>query len=252
MKVAVSTVVAAVALSFASLHANANLIYSDSIMVSGTGLGAVSTLVTVHDSVNPGDPPPGPIESGCVSFDNANGGSATNFSCLNGLEGGDQQAQNNTYLLSNLPNLTSAGDIAAVVNISETGQDLSVTLTDLYLSLYSTTGVLLADFQYVGPDLTLTQGSGTGLGGSGFVFVLDSAQRAEAIAACPVLTACVLGGGVQFGAGTTNDGNDTLFVTSVPGGDTGGDNGVPEPATIALLGAAFVGMAAISRRRRMR
>ena len=62
------------------------------------------------------------------------------------LEGSDNTAINNTFLLSDIAGLTNARDVALVVNISETGQDLSVTLTDLYFALYSTSGTLLDTF----------------------------------------------------------------------------------------------------------
>jgi hypothetical protein len=42
-----------------------------------------------------------------------------------------------------------------VVNLNETGQDLSVVLTDLYLRF--ATVAACHNAQYLGPDLTLTQ-----------------------------------------------------------------------------------------------
>jgi hypothetical protein len=221
--------------------AHADLVRDPSIQVQGSGLGAVNTLVTISDGSTPQNPT---IESGCVS---STGGATFDFSCLNGLQGGDNQAINQTRLLSTISS-TDAGDLGLVVNIAETGQDLTVTLTDLYLSLYSLSGALLGNFQYTGPDVDLTQGTGTGIGGSGFVFVLDAAQQAMAEAACPVLTNCFIGGGVQFANGSTNNGPETLYVISVANGG-GPPNQIPEPGSLALAGLALLGVVAATRRR---
>ena len=235
--------------------ASANLVQATDVTVFGTGLGAVNTLVTAHDPGGPGNQ--NGTESGCVDFDSPTGGSATDFSCLLGLEGGDNTAINNTFLLSNVSGLSSAGNVALVVNISETGQDVSVTLTDLYFALYSTSGTLLDTFSYAGPDLVLTQGTGTGIGGSGFVFVLDSPQMAIANADCATLANCVLTGGVQFANGTTNDGSDTLHVISVTGPVICDPNvqecnpqSIPEPGVLPLAGFAMILLALVLSRRR--
>ena len=227
-------------LVLAAGSARADLIFAPAIQITGTGLGAVNTLVTVADGSTPNNPT---IESGCVS---STGGAFSNFSCLNGVQGGDNQAINSTRLLSNVSS-TDASDLALVVNIAETGQDLTVILTDIYLSLYSLGGTLLGNFQYTGPDLSLTQGTGTGIGGSGFVFVLDAAQGALADAACPVLSQCYAGGGFQFGLGSTNNGPETLYITSVQGGGQPPGQ-IPEPGTLGLLGLALLGAYAARRR----
>lgn len=232
-----SVAVGATALAACSV-ASADLVLAPTIQVQGSGLGAVNTLVTVRDGRT--------TESGCVS---STGGAAFNFACLNGLEGGDNLAINTTRLLSTISS-TDASDLALVVNIAETGQDLTVTLTDLYLSLYNLSGLLVGNFQYTGPDLELTQGTGTGIGGSGFVFVLDAAQQALADAACPVLTNCYAGGGFQFASGSTNNGPETLYIIAVTDGTPQPPASIPEPATLALAALGLLGTAATRRKRR--
>jgi hypothetical protein len=221
---------------------HADLVIAPAIQVQGSGLGAVNTLVTASDNGN--GPNANGTESGCVS---STGGAAFNFSCLNGLEGGDNQAINQTRLLSTVSS-TDASDIALVVNLAETGQDLTVTLTDLYLSFYNLGGTLLQTFSYTGPDVNLMQGTGTGIGGSGFVFVLDAAQQLLANAACPVLSNCYAGGGFQFLNGATNNGPETLYITSVAGGG-GPPDEIAEPGTLALFAVGLVGALTLRRRR---
>jgi hypothetical protein len=238
---AMAASIAAAAMLLASAPVRADLVFAPAVQVQGSGLGAVNTLVTAGDNGN-GQGANG-TESGCVS---STGGATFNFSCLNGLQGGDNQAINQTRLLSTI-STTDASDLALVVNIAETGQDLTVTLTDLYLSFYGLNGMLLGTFSYTGPDVMLTQGTGTGIGGSGFVFVLDAAQQLQADAACPVLANCYAGGGFQFLGGSTNNGPETLYITTVANGG-GGSAEIPEPGSLALFGAGLLGLLALRRR----
>ena len=207
-----------------SNSAFADMIWTNDIFVEGSGLGAVNTLVTVHDTGN-GDG----TESGGINQN----GTFTPVSSF-GILGGDNTAINNVLTFTNNTNF------AAVVNIAETGQDLTVTLTDLYLTFKGINGEYTAN--YMGADLDLTQGTGTGIGGSGFVFRLDDAQFATVSALGPTVT---VSGGVQFANGTTNNGPETVYVLQIEGNQV-----VPEPVTLLLLGLGLVGLVGVKRFRK--
>lgn len=217
--------------------ASADLIFNPGLNTPGTGLGAVQTLVTLQDgSGQPGTVGNNSLESGCVSYNLGNLASPT-FTCQSGLQGGDNQAINNVYRLNTVTGLTAAGNLAVVVNINEPGNDDQATLTDLYLALFDfTTGATLATFNYTDVDMVLTETGGVGNSGH-YRFTLDSSQMLAANAACPVLSNCVVGGGVQFLLLSTAGGLETMYVQSVDGGVP-----LPEPAAPSLLVLGLVGV----------
>ncbi len=242
MKISVARVaVSAVVFSVAS-PAFADLIKVAGTQTTGTGLGAVSTLVTVQDN-NKGKKQNG-IESGCVSY--AGNLGKPSESCALGLEGGDNHsgsAGNNLYLLSSIDGLTSAGQLGLVVNASEGAPGNTSSLTHLYLSLHQVGSLAQMNFAYLGTPLLLSDAGGIGQSGI-HRFVLDQDQAAAANAFCPTLSMCVIGGGVQFAQRSTSATPDTVYVGAFQRLPTQ----VPEPFSLALVGLGLLGMGALRRR----
>jgi len=220
--------------------ASADLIFNSTITETGTGLGAVATVVTIQDAGATGNG----LESGCISAS----GAGSNFNCLNGLEGGDNQAINNLIPLSSLTGINNAGQLALVVNLNEPGNDDTAVLTDLYLSFFSPTGTLLGNHVYAGPDLTIEESGG--IGGAGTVFTLTPAQQLLAATECTLANGCSIGGGLQFAAGSTAGGPETMFLSFTTDGG-GPPVLVPEPATLGLLGLGLLGIAGMRRRKKL-
>lgn len=219
--------------------ASASLIYDASISVSGSGLGAVTTLVTAHETG--GNPATPGTESNCVQWI---AGADSQGACLgNYIVGGDPGGQGNvgTKTLAEIGAL-KAGDVGVVVNLSETGQDLTVQLQALALIFYNMAGTQLGAF-FLDPALvgtSYTSGEGTGLGGSGFVFRLDAAQQAQANALVGVHR---VGGGLSVSG--FNDGQETMYLFNIPGGTPT----IPEPASLLLFGTGLAGVGKVMRRR---
>lgn len=232
-----------------SVHAQAGLILVDNIDLNGTGLGAVLTLVTAQGGNGAA------VESGCVAWDGSTDVVGT-LACTSGFEGtgGDEKtgaSQTLTRELSELTDISTIADIALIFNLNETGQDKTVTLEDLYFTVFDGNGAEVFSAFLVATEIALDQDDeGTGTGGSGFTFILDDAQRLLAA------TAETTAGGLQtdwrvgagFLASDFNSGGETVFLFRVPG-DTPPPGEVPEPSTMLLFGAGLLAAAHLRRRK---
>lgn len=222
----------------------ADLIKVTGAQATGTGLGAVMTAVTVKDNTNNANRVV--TESGCVTYKPSDVTRPFETCAAEmGLEGGDNtagNAGNNTYFLSSIAGLANAGQLGFVVHVSEPGNG-SATLTHLYMSLFRTDTSQLKLFAYTGADLIMADSGGTGQSGIQR-FILDDLQAAEALGFCPVLSQCVVGGGVQFAAGSTQGDHESVYVGAFqrPPAE------LPEPFSLALVGVGLAGMSVLRRR----
>jgi hypothetical protein len=195
---------------------------------SGSGLGAVNTVLTLQGKGNAS------FEAGSVG--RAAGGTSD---LLQGdVKTGTSQTQ--TRSIESL-GVQSAADLRVVFNAVEPGnQGAGVTLTDLRLNIYSPTGSLLFTSGAFSP--VALQDTATGAGSSGFVFALDAADATLAQAA-----AFGAGGqanlvGLSASVSDASGGAETFYVAS-------NVTLVPEPATYAML-LAGLGLLGLQKRRR--
>lgn len=157
-------------IAFLAQPMSASLILSSPDQTSGTGLGAVNTVLTVQT-------PSGTVrtESGCVSW---NGMSSVTgpTACPPGFAGGDEQGITQTRTLDEL-GLDSAFNLRVVFNYNEDNND-NVTLENLVLRIVGVDGTVLFDS---GPfDSRTFDEPFSGTGNSGFVYRLDAQQALEA------------------------------------------------------------------------
>lgn len=204
-------------------QAKASLIYQGPVSVGGTGLGDVNTILTIHHNTS---------ETGTVSW--VAPGVESDTGDLVGIYG--------TQTVSAL-NLTGQSNVDIIFNISQTGSNPQITLDNLVLTIYSSTGTALwSSGAFTATDFV---NSDAGTGNSGFGFTLDATQAA---AAAPYLTTGTNRIGLSATAGipgfASNDGNETFYVASPTIVNT------PEPASIALLGAGLIGVWGAGRAKR--
>jgi len=204
----------------ASMPANASLVLLSQVQLSGQGIGAQTTALTLQ---SPGSTS---TESGGVNLGGPFGDAKTGAS------------QSQLFSLATL-GLSNANQLGLVVNLAEPGSENppSVILSALTLTAFSggaTTNFNLAP-QYAG--MTLNQ-IGGGLGGSGIVFGLDATQAAQLTALGPN---ALLGVSATFGG--AQGGQDAIQAVGLTAA-------VPEPATWAMMMLGFLGVGFTAYRRR--
>jgi hypothetical protein len=234
-------------LLFASLAsmASASIILVSPIEQTGTGLGAVNTVLTITSPAN------STIETGCVA---PSGSGTTTSGC--GFADSNVQAAIGTPTLS-AAGVASAADLRIVFNASEPANASDIQLNALVLTLYNSSGTAISTHSIAAP--IFFSSTLTGTGNSGFVFQLDPGQANSAQSA--IDTAGGLGvvrvglgasaGVAGGGPGSATGGLETFFVegsSTIGGGGGGGGGAVPEPATNLLIGAGLVGLVAIKKR----
>ena len=209
--------------------AQASLVFENSVTMTGTGLGAVSTILTIQATGQA----MGGAESGSVTWN----GSAD---VLGGADVKTGASQTLTRTVGSL-GITDAGQIGIVFNADQPAGG-PITLTNLHLIIDSASGTQLFD----SGAFTTTAFSSTqnGIGKSGAVFELDAAGIAAANASGAFASSSNRIGLVAM-ASDGLGGPETFFITKIATTPTS----VPEPATLALLGSFLVVFGWLRRRR---
>ena len=231
---------AALACIAASAPASANLVLQSPLDLTGQGIGAAFTVLTLQEGANS-------TESGGVLFNGSVFGSASTGA-----------SQSRTFTFGDL-GITSANQFGLIVNLSEPLSESPPSVTTalsnlttpsfaslangITLNVYSSTGTLLEQHVSAAGQTLVQQAAG--IGGSGLLFALTSEEAAQ-------LNATMLAnlGTEVFTVGATfanaQGGNDVLQAIRLDKPVAA----IPEPETYALMLAGLGLVGWIGRRKK--
>ena len=206
--------------------------------VTGSGLGAVATILTIQ---SPGS---GTAESGSVSRSGgadvksdtgvvASGGTTS----VGNVKTGASQTQTQTFGGNGI---TQAAQIAIVFNAAEPGGN-SVNLTGLQMSVFNGNADIFDAHLPTAKNFAATF---TGIGKEGFVFKLDSSEAATLQGLLNSLTAAQVAAlriGLSASVGDATGGPETFNLATI--------TPVPEPITMFLSGTGLLLLGYAARKR---
>jgi hypothetical protein len=219
----------------------ASLIPLGAVPSSGSGLGAVTTVLTF---TSPGS---SSSETGCVGAGSGGAVITGSTACPSAtFAGGNEQAINNVFSTATA-GFTNFNNFQFVFNASEPGSATDITLNNLALTIYNSAGVLqqtdtLAS-AYVIADAF------PGVGNAGFGFMLDATEAAQANALLTANPGAVFYVGAAANATNATGGLETIFART-----TAATAAIPEPSTIFILGSGLLllSLSSLGRLRRNR
>lgn len=202
------------------------LAYVEAVGTTGTGLGAVFTLMTTRDQ-------------GCVGWNGTS--DVTGSGCASGWFNGVGPGTSNigphtqTRPLSDFQGSHGIGSFGIVFNPSTLGSNSSISLDQLILVLFDEDGNDV--FRAVLNEPFAVADGGQGAGVSGFKFnVVNWTPGAEALFENPDYR---VGIAVEISGGAQNGAREAFFMVATP-----------EPQTYAMLGAGLIALAFYRRKSR--
>src|SRR6185437_883876 len=224
-------VICATAMLVGAPLASADAVLVGKVDMTGTGFGNVNTLLTVQ-ALGTGM---GSTESGCVGLKPPGQQIYGPKACQGDNAGGDEKPPDQFPHNQVLP-VSDAFTMAVVFNVDQPGGS-SITLNNMVLVLYNAKGQVGFTSGNFAQSMDFASTSfETGIGKSGWEFMLDSTQAAEAQAA-------INAGFNLLGLSSTisgvSGGPETFFLINA-NGDTPTPTPTPEPGTLLLFGMGLV------------